>query len=284
MTLTSSKMKINEFLSDFKTAHKKELTELKFLEMLREHARNSHNVIKATPIYLQDDSKSSFFIVRPNEKLERSAFWIDKIIENLLSWKTYPDRRHCVRGFNTLDRIGNRSEAFVVIPFDSSRVGVCPEASFYRSFGEFKKFGIERLDNSGLTRWIQLIIEAINEVDPENKISFKEPNYLVDLKKLMAQVNDVITEHKASLRKKLKESDSVSDEAKIVLTDLLSRHVTDLEKYLDEKLDPHANGFNAVRVDSLAKSARDQEVWTSSPCLLIKRDTYIELHKKGTIT
>jgi hypothetical protein len=274
---------INEFLAN-KIEHKRELSELKFLEMLREHARNSHSVIKHSPMYLQDDAKANFFVIRPKDGAgEKSPFWIDRVVEGLSNWKTYPDRKHCVRGYNMLDRIGNSGEAYVVIPFDNSRVGICPAASFYRSFKEFGKFKIERLDNSGLAKWISLLAEGLNACDPELKVKVKEPDTFNEFKKALNTLDVKVSKNKLSLAKKLRECEDISDEAKLVLKDLLDRYVTNVEGYLDEKLDPHANGFAAVRIDGLARSNEDLELWTDAPCLLIRRDTYVELYKKGSI-
>lgn len=276
-------MNLNEFLPNVAVESKKELSELKFLELLHDHCRNSHSVIKTSPMYLQDDAKAHFFLIRPSDKFESSPFWLDKLLENLLTWRSFPDRRHCLRGFNSLDRIGNHSEAYVVIPYDHSRVGVCPDASFFRSFSEFKKFGIERLDNSGLGQWIDLLVEGINSVIPAVKLKIKTPEFYNDFKKALKTLDTAVAENKFALSKGIKEADEISDEAKRVLKDMLDRHVTTVEKYLDEKLDPHANGFATVRIDSLARSTQDKELWVSSPCLLIRRDKYIELYKQGDI-
>lgn len=272
-------MNLTEFL---KVEYKKELSELKFLENLHDHCKNSYSVIKNSPLYIQLETKEDFFIIRPKEKVEKSPFWIDKLIESLNNWKTFPDRKRCVKCYNSLDRVGNIKEAFVVIPFDNSRIGICSSDSFYRSFKEFKKYGIERVDNTGISNWFSLICSAIKAIDPELKIKCDIDSF-PELKALMNSIDDVLKDNKSSLLNKLKTTETLSDEETIVIRDLLSRHITTVEKYLDEKLDPQINGFSTVRIDSLAKSKDDKELWTESPCLLIRRDAYIEMHKRGAV-
>ena len=48
-------------------------------------------------------------------------------------------------------------------------------------------------------------------------------------------------------------------------------------------MDPDLNGFSSVRVESFSNLPSDREVWIDDPCLLIKRNKYIELHAEGDI-
>jgi hypothetical protein len=74
-----------------------------------------------------------------------------------------------------------------------------------------------------------------------------------------------------------------SDEEVKILSDLLERHIADIDRYLDEKLEPEANGFSCVKIESFHNAHGERAVWTSSKCLLIKRSRYIELSKKEII-
>lgn len=276
-------MRLFELLQD-KIPHKKDISELKFLEMLHAHAKNSHTVVKNAPIYVQDDSKEDFFIVRPDQKEIKSAFWIDKLIEDLLSWKGYPDRKRCIRAHTSIEGIGNKSEAFVVIPFDEARIGICSTASFYRSFSQFDKFGIKRIDNSGLTEWIKMVVSGLNELDKDLNIEVKSLNFYVEFKAALKKIDSAVKSNHSALRKALVEVEDLDDELRVVMKDLIDRYVTSIDKYLDEKLDPHANEFEVSRIDSFHQfKDGDHEVWVSSPCLLVKRDKYIEMYNRGAV-
>ena len=275
-------MNLSELLNN-EPEHRKELSELKFLEMLKERARNSHTVMKKMPIF-KEDNGPDFMLVTPSEKDTHSAFWIDKMIKDMQPWSRYPSRTRFIKGYTSIERLGGLDEDhYVVIPLDRSRVGICPNASFYRSFKLAENMGLTRVDNDGLATWIEQIFKAISDLMPEAKLQVRIPRTFSEFKKMLKEADKEIKGNQSKLKKLLKDSDDLPDAEKLVLTDLLDRHVTSCETYLAEKFDPDQNKFGSVRIESLSASAEDREVWVSDPCLLIRRSKYIELHEKGTI-
>ena len=274
-------MNLNELL-DQQPEHRKELSELKFLEMLKERARNSHNVMKQMPIF-REDHGPDFMLVTPSET--RSSFWIDKMIKEMQGWSRFPSRTRCIRGYTSVDRLGGSDkEHYVVIPMDRARVGICPTDSFYRSFKHVESgMGVSRVDNDGLGVWIEQVTKGISDLYPEAKLTVRSPESYAEFKKMLKEVDKELAENKAKLKKLLKDTENLADAEKLVLTDLLNRHVTSCETYLAEKLDPDQNKFGSVRIESLSAAGDDREVWIADQCLLIKRSKYIELHEKGTI-
>ena len=271
-------------LIDKQPEHRKELSELKFLEMLKEKARNSHNVMKHMPIF-REDHGPDFMLVTPTEKETRSSFWIDKMIKNIQAWSRFPSRTRCIKGYTSVDRLGGKdSDHYVVIPLDRARVGICPSDSFYRSFNDAEKgLGIVRVDNDGLSTWIETVSRGISNLFPDAKINVRSPETYADFQKLLKEIDKELKENKSKIKKLLKDSDNLADDEKKVLVDLLDRHVTTCETYLAEKLDPDQNKFSSIRIESLNAVGNDREVWMTDQCLLIKRSKYIELHEKGTI-
>lgn len=275
-------MNLNELLNR-EPEHRKELSELKFLEMLKERARNSHTVMKKMPIF-KEDHGADFMLVTPAEKEMRSAFWIDKLVKNMKAWDRYPSRTRFIKGYTSIDRLGGLEEDhYVVIPLDRSRVGICPTSSFYRSFKLAENMGLTRVDNDGLATWIEQTFRGISDLMPDVKLQVRTPNTYAEFTKMLKEADREIKGNQAKLKKLLKDSDDLPDAEKLVLSDLLERHVTTCETYLAEKFDPDQNKFGSVRIESLSASADDREVWVSDPCLLIRRSKYIELHEKGTI-
>lgn len=262
--------------------HRKELSELKFLEMLRERARNSHTVMKKVPIF-REDRGPDYMLVTPAEKETRSSFWVDKLIKEMQAWKRFPSRTRFIKGYTSIDRLGGTDdEHYVVIPMDRARVGVCPNASFYRSFSQAESMGLTRVDNDGLATWIQEVFKGLSDIYPDAKLQVRTPDTYADFKKMLKEVDKELKGNQSKFKKLLKDHE-IPDSEKLVLDDLLDRHVTSTETYLGEKLDPDQNKFGSVHVESLSASADDREVWVSDPCLLIRRSKYIELHQKGTI-
>lgn len=271
-------------VTDKEAEHTKELSELKFLEMLKEKARNSHNVLKQMPIFKQDQGPD-FMLVTPDEKEVKSTFWVDKLIKGFKAWDRFPSRTKFVKGYTTVERLGGLDkDHYVVIPFDRSAIGVCPSASFYRSFKHVEKnMRISRVDNDGLASWIKTVFSAISNLEPMAKLEVRTPETFAEFSKMMKQADKEIFGNHAKLKKLLKDHDSLEDAEYLIIEDLLSRHITSCETYLSEKLDPDQNGFSSVRVESLNFAHDDREVWIANPCLLIRRSKYIELHEEGKI-
>lgn len=276
-------MILNELL-DKQPEHRKELSELKFLEMLKEKARNSHNVMKQMPIF-REDHGPDFMLVTPAEKETRSSFWVDKMLKDIQGWNRFPSRTRCIKGYTSVDRLGGQeADHYVVIPMDRSRVGICPTDSFYRSFKHVETgMGVSRVDNDGLATWIEQVVKGISDLYPNAKLQVRIPDSYAEFKKMLKEVDKELKENKTKIQKLLKDSENLADAEKLVLTDLFDRHVTSCETYLAEKLDPDQNKFGSVRIESLSAAGDDREIWIADPCLLIKRSKYLELHEKGTI-
>lgn len=277
-------MNLYDVLFEAQAEHRKELSELKFLEMLKERAKNSHSIMKQMPIF-KEDHGADFMIVTPAEKETRSSFWIDRFLPSVKSWDRFPSRTRFIRGYTSVERLGGSSkDHYVVIPEDRSKVGICPTSSFYRSFNHAEKsMGITRVDNDGLGNWIENVFKGICDIYPDANLKVRSPETYADFKKMLKEADREIKGNQSKFKKLLKDHDGLADEEKLVLTDLFDRHVTDCETYLAEKFDPDQNKFTASRVESLSAVSGDREVWIGEPCLLIRRSKYIELYEKGTI-
>lgn len=275
-------MNLSEVVKDL-SEHRKEISELKFLEILKEKALNSHGVIKLTPIF-REDKGSDFMLVSPREKESKSSFWIDKIIKDMRSWSRFPDRSRCLKGYTSIDRLGgDESDHYVIIPLDRSRVGVCPSSSFYKSFKSLKKIGIERVDNDSLSSWLNLLSNGLATINPDLNIKITEVESLTQFRSALSKIDSEIKGKIESLKKKSRESDEINDDEKIVVDDLLSRYVTSCERYLEEKFDPETNEFSTLKIESFSNVKSEREVWIEDSCLLIRRNRYIELYKRGSI-
>lgn len=281
-------MNLNELLDDKKPQpdHKKEISESKFLEILKSHCRNSYAVIRQAPIYLADSGKSDFLVVTPAAREVKTAFWIDRLVKEMSSWKRFPSRSKFMRGYTSAERAGDiENELYVMIPYDHARIGICPKSSFYKSFQMAQKdFGIDRLDNDGLSKWVGGLCRAIQQLDPKAKFNDDvTPDSFSEFTRLIKEIDEIISKNKDALRRKLKDNDSINDEDRKVISDLLNRHITSTQSYIQEKLDPENNGFSAIRVESFSHKPDVREVWIESPCLLVKKSKYVEMYKRGAV-
>ena len=261
--------------------HKKALSEAKFLEILRTRCKNSHVIATKVPFFKKDKG-AEMMLVTPELKEERSAFWIDKLIQEYPAWKKFPSRSCCIKGYNSFERMDGSDDAYVVIPLDGARIVLAKGSSFYRSFEDLKSsLDIEKCDNAALTEWLMDVFKLIGSLSGE-EIKATEPKTYSQFKKALDQLDEVISSKRLDLKKKLLNSDMSLKQNKRI-KDILGRHVTDMLNYIGEKIDPESNGFSCGKIESFSRTAGDYEVWIDSPCLLIKRTKYIELHKLGAI-
>jgi len=277
-------MKLSSLIEtkDDQIEHRKELTEGKFLEILKGQAKNAHVIATKIPFFRQD-SGSDMMLVTPAAKEERSTFWIDRLIKEIPAWGKMPSRSRFLKAYTNFERTFGGDDVYVMIPLDGTRVGVAPGPTFYRSFTDIKKsLGFEKTDNQTFIDWLTTIQEGLAQIT-DTKIKKIEPTTFTQFQKGLAQIDEILKTDREILKKNLSVGEGLSDLQAKTIKDLLARHITNTERYLTEKLDPEVNGFHAVRIESFSKSSGDHEVWVDSPVLLIKRSTYIEMHKSGTI-
>jgi hypothetical protein len=262
--------------------HRRELTEGKFLELLREKAKNAHLIAQHTPFFRQDTGPD-MMLVTPAAKEERSKFWVDKLIKEMPSWNRMPSRSRFIKAYTNFDRTFGGDDVYVLIPLDGTRVGVAPGASFYRSFkGLHKNLGFDRVDNKTFTDWLDTVQNSFAQLT-DTKIKKYKPKTFGEFRTALKQIDKIIGEDRHKLEKNLSIGESISNEDAKIIKDLLSRHISSTERYLAEKLEPEANGFHSVRIESFSRGTGDHEVWIDFPALLIKRTAYINLHKRGSL-
>ena len=193
-------MRFIDFLSEGDTVHRKELTEGKFLELLREKCKNSHVIATKIPFF-RTDKGPDMMLVTPSAKEERSAFWIDKMIKEIPAWNKFPDRSRCIKAYNRYENV-NDSNVYVVIPFDGSSVGIAKTESFYRSFDDVEKsIGFDRVDNDSFRKWIEHIFTGLGEILGEK---FKTPplESYSQFKKALSLIDKILERDRNDLKKK----------------------------------------------------------------------------------
>lgn len=273
------------FLTEKETpiGHRQELSEGDFVDALKKRARNSYTVIKQSPLFIHAEG-ADYVLMTPSEKPSRSPFWLDRIVSDSHLWKRYPDRQRCLRAYTDINRVGDGS-IYVVIPLDGTRVGVCSAMSFYRSFKHAEKaLDLKKLDNEGLENWSKLVVIGLNKLGAD--LTEGDLDSIGDFKKRLRVIDKFLqSTTRSKLNNVFKEKrDEMEDTTRKVMGDILSRHVTNIDAYLEEKLDPEGNGFQLMKIESMHRFTEDREIWISGPCLLIKRDKYLDMHKRGVVT
>lgn len=283
-------MKLNELYQQVEQKlpeHQVELTVHRFLETLREKAKNSHISVKHAPLFLNDQGPD-MMLVTPKVRANKSNFWINKLIDQIPAWKKFPSRETYIRAFTSLESVG--SDPYVMIPLDGTRIGVCPSESFYRGFLDVQHtLDLKKVDNENLTYWITTLKSSVYKLLKDLNVSTEkitdDPLSYKEFIKQLEHVDRLVTPERHRLLKRVKEADSpLDDDEETVLLDFLSRFMTSSHQYLSEKLDPDRNGFKVSPIEAFHKHNGNLEVWVDSPVLLIKRKKYIELHDEKQIS
>lgn len=262
--------------------HRQELSEGKFLEILKGKAKNAYHIALQTPFYRQD-SGADLMLITPEMKEERSKFWVDKLIKDIPAWAKMPSRSRFIKAYTNYERTFGGDDVYVMIPFDGTRVGVSPGPSFYRSFKDFEKsLGFDRVDNKTFIEWLEVVETGLAQIT-DSRIKKHEPKTFSEFKKALTQIDKILSQDRKILEKNLSTGEALTIEQAKIIKDLLARHVVSAERYLAEKLDPEGNGFHSTRIESFSKGTGDHEVWVDAQCLLIKRSTYIDMNKRGAL-
>jgi hypothetical protein len=266
----------------------KKLSEDDFIDTLKTKTRNAYKIAIHSPIFFEDDEfEGDFGIINPDKKDTKSGFWIDKLTAQFSSWSRFPKRLRCLRGYTDIEKVGGESsdKALIMIPFDGSKIGVAKDESFYRSFKHAKStFGSQRLDNTTLKEWFDTLVEAIKAALDGSKIKFPNtPTEWSEFSSAIESLEAIIGKHKPELQAAVRKEDKLEKKLRLELKMVLERHITDLNRYLEEKLDPEQNSFALTRIESF-NAVGPHEVWTDSPCLIVRRKTYVELYNKGSLT
>ena len=142
--------------------------------------------------------------------------------------------------------------------------------------------GCEKLDNDGLADWAKDLADTIGKLSGV-VVGLNEMTTYKSVMLALAKIDRVLTPNKTKIQTALKRADlELEDTSLKRIRDVLARHVTTMNVYLQEKLDPENNGFHSIVVESL-REYNDREIWISQPCLLIRREAYVDLHKRGEI-
>lgn len=186
--------------------------------------------------------------------------YMNLLVDNLPSWKGYPQRGKSLicTTFHQSARAYGRGNAFVVLPFENAKIGVCNEMDFWLSFKMLRAFGDDVSDfNDGLS-----------DLFFESKIS------LSGSEKSWSRLKEGLE----SVEKNLKEKDYKTKSRMIsnFWDFYLDTKPVSLLKFLSEQLNPLDNGFERAKPGNEIPTGH--EVWTDSPAVLVhtKNEEWLE--------
>jgi hypothetical protein len=231
------------------------ITESEFDKIRKENCKNWTKA--KTEIFRGMPNLGDYVIVDPKMgdprlSIEDTNIHLE-LMSNLPSWKDYPKYDRCVIGGTPGSATGTYGETvYEVVPFDGIKIGVCPYATIWESFGnEDSEWGgdiylvrnfLDAIDLE--VGWIQIDGETL-----ENKL--KSINEF-DLK--LISVDNFITDCSLVLDKRKEDINGV-----------------DCYDFINEFIfNPEERGFELKLYDSNFEVEEERQIWTEGPVLLVK--------------
>ena len=261
---------------------------IKLEEAMNTMERHCMKALKSNwSIYRGNDQLyDAFYFISPGKSMPRESPYAtnniyNELLSNLHSWKKYPQRNKsliCSTSFQTGNRYGG-DYPYLVLPFDRSKVGVCPKSDIWYSFKDFpmlgRPAGLNEL-NVQMSYLFKNII-GMTSYDTYDEI-VKNCNKIDSIRDNWVDEDEDNEGHTYTFEEYVYDkvdSDCVDFFIKNVRY-LYQKNVT-LLGVLEKALDPEYNGFSIKKVGE-GMVHNDLEVWTDGDCLMIKMDREVIEH------
>ena len=234
---------------------------------------------KKPKIFRGLQQSEDYKLIKPSESIRTSKNTSNHytlIVDNSIRWSEYPKRSKsliCTTEYNIAKNFG---EVYIVIPFDNTKIGVCPESDFWGSFKKgFPEIGCQLRDFT-------------YDLRSNNVRADSYENLLLDLSKLEVRLKENIEEFGYFK--------STFDPNHITNTSGFFKNFNvnlSLYDQIDDAFDPNKNGFQLTNYSGLNnlkeniqhsyKTHREEnlgfEIWSDSNCLLVKERLFKNLMK-----
>lgn len=264
-------------LSEVVESREVKISELKFLDLLKDSARNSHNLAKKSPLFKTFKSSADYLLLNPTVSTKRPKFFIESLIADLPSWSRYPGRNTSTVAYSSRELANDRGDGslYVVIPFDRVRLAVTSDVTFTRSFKRAaNSLQLPKLDNEGLIGWLDSIAKVCKEL--KLNVAYQEPSTYKEVKSILASFEQISNKH-VKAAKELPDADLGTQR----FIEVASRNGS-IMSYLNELFDPENNDYSLMTPES-SFIPTNREVWVGGKAIAIKQARYQELHDTGNI-
>jgi len=195
----------------------------------------------------------------------------------LPAWKEYPKRNRSFICTNSIDRVDdyvrNLEDAFLVLPKNGAKIGVCPEKDLWFSFenggifklnqfnqalnnlGDYVYSNLGKNYDMGTPKGLTKILQSVSLFDAMNEASiYQYMNNLID-----KCLNNFFSNDDPS--------------------------VISMYQCVEKCLDPTLNGFQLMSTSDMSwESYNNEEVWTDSKCLFIQLKTFAHTFLRDNIS
>ena len=243
------KYKIFENYNRFGT---KTLTEVEFDQIRKENCKNWTKV--ETELYRGMPDLGDYLYIDPlkgdfRNSIENTNIHLD-LLSNLPSWKDYPKYERCLIG-GSPGAVGSYGDAiYEVIPFDNTKIAVCPTATIWESFG------------NGDDEWggdINLVEFFLDSIGLDNTW------YGISGLSNLGKISELPNKDQEAVDNFLMRHAEFSWKSANEITG------EDCYNFINNSLfNPKVRGFQLLNYDRNFKIENKKQFWTEGPCLLIK--------------
>jgi hypothetical protein len=249
--------KENKIFENYNKFGTKTLTEVEFDQIRKENCKNWTKA--ETSLYRGMPDLGDYLYIDPRKGGGRSSIEDVNVhielLSNLPCWKDYPSYVWSIIGISSEAGARGYGEVYEIIPFDDSKIAVCPEADIWTSFGN---------EESGWGGDIDLVKDFLGELDIDYDCweQFGGSTIQSKLKSIeKIEINSSFTIE--SFFKRMKE------EGFIKSYDNMTGEIC--YKFISEFLfNPKERRFSLVNYEPEFKIEKNKQIWTEGPVLLIK--------------
>lgn len=254
----------------------------------KKHTPQSQEIYRGT-----SSSSYSYGYINPSNYNRSSTGSVGNhhtlLMDNLSSWKDYPERSKsivCSMSKRVARRYGS---VYVVIPYDNEKVGIAPEYDIWQSFEK----GIEKYLPFFVSTWLTGFNKVLNFLFviykgvERNTNGLSDDNFLKfwkQIEQISKNIDDIFNKIKKmkndeeyrtnfSLSGKFSNSRYFNSTFRSVKT-IVEENIN-LKNRIKKAFDPDVNNFKLKKYGKVFYTEdKDNEVWISGPCLLIKHSEY----------
>lgn len=237
-----------------------------------------NQVKKGNTIWRGVPSDKRIMLVDPT-KVERKAAnthnFVNIIQSNSKAWKKFPPRNRsmiCSTDESTARAYsyGGSGGAYIVLPFGDPLIGITPSGDFWDGFINSNGTDVYSFNTAlnFLYAKLQMIFNGVTNPGATKDI----PNDPQGFYETLKWMEKKISVHRPKIEEELKKERYIHSS----VFQLLSQ--PNLTKGIEQMFDPIKAGFEVEKLSQF-KSIGNQEVWFSSPAILIKDSLLLKLTK-----
>lgn len=187
------------------------------------------------------------------------------VLSNLESWKEYPKRNKsiCTGRFSRI-QIARGKETYLVIPYDSTKIGIAPSVDMWWAFKSITKvlYPEQKYEDPGLLiEWFRSVMEVVEKQEGKKASDVSWQELKSSLDKMYPEFSKA--KHQSpSVYKKNKPTNAYFPGYESKLT---------LLQNMEKVLDPNKHGFSIGYMKDIPGifSKRSAECWLQDECLMV---------------